>query len=943
MAWLGDPARSKVLHDAKGPMLALAARGWPLRGLVSDTALAAYLVRPDQRSYDLADLTLRYLKRELKQGSADDDQLSLEGLDGGGGDAADTAMLHARAVLDLADTLDGEIEQTGGTSLLADVELPLVDLLAVMEQTGIAVDTDHLESLESHFASEVRDAAGEAFRVIGKEINLGSPKQLQVVLFDELAMPKTKRTKTGYTTDADALQALYEKTEHPFLMALLRHRDVSRLRQTIEGLLKTVQSDGRIHTTFNQTIAATGRLSSTDPNLQNIPIRTEEGRRIREGFVVGQGFDCLMTADYSQIEMRIMAHLSEDALLIEAFKSGQDFHSITASRVFGVPAEDVTGGQRAKIKAMNYGLAYGLSAFGLGAQLRIDPGRGPRADGRVLRDVRWRPRLPRRSRRRGTPYRLHRDPLGPAPLPPRPDQRQPSAPRDGRADGAQRADPGLGGRPDQDRDAPRRRARSARRGWPHGCCSRCTTSSSSRSRPASASSSTRSYAARWAAPRISPSRSTSPSAPAAAGTTRRTDARRRESWAAHCSGRAHRRGAPSRGCGRTHALVGDEQHQHEHGVHTQHDAQQAEHGVRGQAEADDRREGDPGGVDAPAPTAGDEPVDDHHQTGQQRAEDGEEPQARPYVVVPRAADEDQREAREQSGGQRAEAPRTATDPMAAMKVRELSPEAIEGKATIETNCGRNSTALARIRPAAYRPASCELRTCRATIRSHVAEREEREQGLGVVHHLPHQRAETLACGTRPQVTVPEGVHPDGDRGDQRDRDRDRGPPGIRPPQREGHAEHQSRGTDADVDRRQRPPAAFALQDARQAADHGQRHGGDAQHGGHHPVVQLQGDVDDRRQGQQDRAEGERGHQCEPDQVRLDVVEVVLTGGESPGGRGLQPQEADVDDEQEVHPGREGAVPGRAEDVGARDREAVRRHVHDEDGDRDAATAPDRGG
>ena len=355
-------------------MLALAARGWPLHGLVSDTALAAYLVRPDQRSYDLADLTLRYLKRELKQGSTDDEsQLSLDGLEGGG-DAADTAMLHARAVLDLADTLDGEIEQTGGTALLADVELPLVDLLAALEQTGIAVDTDHLEALEAHFAGEVRDAAGEAFRVIGKEINLGSPKQLQVVLFDELGMPKTKRTKTGYTTDADALQALYEKTEHPFLMALLRHRDVSRLRQTIEGLLKTVQSDGRIHTTFNQTIAATGRLSSTDPNLQNIPIRTEEGRRIREGFVVGKGFDCLMTADYSQIEMRIMAHLSEDALLIEAFRSGQDFHSITASRVFGVPADEVTGGQRAKIKAMNYGLAYGLSAFGLGQQLRIDPG-----------------------------------------------------------------------------------------------------------------------------------------------------------------------------------------------------------------------------------------------------------------------------------------------------------------------------------------------------------------------------------------------------------------------------------------------------------------------------------------------------------------------------------------------------------------------------------------
>ncbi|WP_395694581.1 DNA polymerase I [Nocardioides sp.] len=370
-AWLADERQPKVLHDAKGPMLALAAWGTPLRGLARDTALSAYLARPDQRSYDLADLTVRYLKRELKQGGADDGQLSLDGL--GDQSSGEVEMLHARAVLDLAAALDAELEERGGTRLLAEVELPLVHLLATMEQVGIAVDTDHLEALEAHFAAEVRGAAQEAFAVIGKEINLGSPKQLQVVLFDELGMPKTKRTKTGYTTDADALQALYVKTEHPFLLHLLRHRDVSRLRQTIEGLLKTVAGDGRIHTTFNQTIAATGRLSSTDPNLQNIPIRTEEGRRIREGFVVGPGNDCLMTADYSQIEMRIMAHLSEDALLIEAFRSGRDFHSITAARVFDVPADDVTVEMRAKIKAMNYGLAYGLSAFGLGQQLGIEP------------------------------------------------------------------------------------------------------------------------------------------------------------------------------------------------------------------------------------------------------------------------------------------------------------------------------------------------------------------------------------------------------------------------------------------------------------------------------------------------------------------------------------------------------------------------------------------
>ncbi|CAN5126799.1 DNA polymerase I [soil metagenome] len=368
--WLSDPARPKVLHDAKGPMLALAAHGWDLRGVIFDTALAAYLVRPDERSYELADLTLRYLKRELR-GEADADQGALFADEGD--DLATAAMVHARATADLADVLRSAVESSGGTALMTQVELPLIALLALLERTGIAVDAEHLEALEAEFADEVRRAADEAFAVIGKEINLGSPKQLQVVLFDELGMPKTKRTKTGWTTDADALQSLYAQTGHPFLTALLRHRDVTRLRVTVEGLLKTVQPDGRIHTRFNQTIAATGRLSSTDPNLQNIPVRTEEGRRIRSGFVVGAGFESLMTADYSQIEMRIMAHLSEDRLLIEAFRSGQDFHSITAARVFSVPAEEVGAEQRAKIKAMNYGLAYGLSAFGLSQQLGIEP------------------------------------------------------------------------------------------------------------------------------------------------------------------------------------------------------------------------------------------------------------------------------------------------------------------------------------------------------------------------------------------------------------------------------------------------------------------------------------------------------------------------------------------------------------------------------------------
>jgi DNA polymerase I len=372
--WLGDPTRTKALHDGKGPMQALAARGLPLAGLSSDTALAAYLVRPDQRSYDLADLVLRHLARELRNDTESSGQGLLD-FSADGQAQAQAAMVRARAILDLSAALDVALEQTGGAALLAQIELPLIEVLAGMERVGIAADVPAMEELEAHFAAAVRDAQGDAYNAIGGEaINLGSPKQLQVVLFETLGMPKTKKTKTGYTTDADALTDLFAKTEHPFLEALLRHRDASRLRQTIEGLLKSVADDGRIHTTYQQTIAATGRLSSTDPNLQNIPIRTEQGRRIREVFVVGQGFESLMSADYSQIEMRIMAHLSGDEGLIAAFRSGEDLHRFVGSRVFGVPPAEVTSAMRSKIKAMSYGLAYGLSAFGLSRQLSITTG-----------------------------------------------------------------------------------------------------------------------------------------------------------------------------------------------------------------------------------------------------------------------------------------------------------------------------------------------------------------------------------------------------------------------------------------------------------------------------------------------------------------------------------------------------------------------------------------
>ncbi|MBW0106937.1 DNA polymerase I [Pseudonocardia sp. KRD291] len=380
-AWLADPSVPKAAHDVKAVLHGLRARGWTLDGLTSDTALAAYLAKPGQRTFDLADLALRYLRRELRTETEGDGQLSLlGGEDEADNAAAETEMLAASAVQELSDALDADLAERGGSELLAELELPLAFVLADLESAGIAVDADYLSGLESDFGSQVRQAASDAYEVIGKEINLGSPKQLQVVLFDELNMPKTKRTKTGYTTDADALQSLFEQTEHPFLQHLLLHRDATRLKVTVDGLIKSVADDGRIHTTYSQTIAATGRLSSTDPNLQNVPIRTAAGRRIRDAFVVGRdgaagsggtAYTELMTADYSQIEMRIMADLSEDAALIEAFRSQHDFHAETAARVFGVEATDVSIEQRAKIKAMNYGLAYGLSAYGLSAQLRI--------------------------------------------------------------------------------------------------------------------------------------------------------------------------------------------------------------------------------------------------------------------------------------------------------------------------------------------------------------------------------------------------------------------------------------------------------------------------------------------------------------------------------------------------------------------------------------------
>ena len=258
-------------------------------------------------------------------------------------------------------------------SVLRDIELPLVSVLAAMESLGIASNRGELERISTELAAQSAAHQADAYAAIGREVNLGSPKQLQTVLFEDLAMPKTRATKTGYTTDAKALQELQLSHPHPFLDALLAHRDSTKLHQIVEGLIASVTPDGRIHTTFDQTGTSTGRLSSSDPNLQNIPVRTEVGHQIRSTFVASDEADGLLTADYSQIEMRIMAHLSEDEGLIEAFQGGEDLHRFVGARIFDVSPDDVTPLMRTKVKAMSYGLAYGLSAYGLAQQLAITP------------------------------------------------------------------------------------------------------------------------------------------------------------------------------------------------------------------------------------------------------------------------------------------------------------------------------------------------------------------------------------------------------------------------------------------------------------------------------------------------------------------------------------------------------------------------------------------
>jgi DNA polymerase-1 len=350
--WATNGEVAKIAHDSKS-----LARINGVRGINFDTALAAYLVNPGVRSQELKDIQERWGDGSAINLSSPEQEL----------------LTSARVLFALKDSLTRELKERQLWELFMTMELPVAELLGRMEAVGIAVNKKGLAELAVFFEGEVSRETKAAHDSVGHEFNVASPKQLQVVLFDELNLPKTKKIKTGYTTDAESLDWLHQKSGHPVLTSLLRIRETKKLGTTVEGLINEIAKDGRIHTHFQQTVAATGRLSSTGPNLQNIPVRTEEGRRIRDCFTVGKGYVALLTADYSQIEMRIMAHLSHDEKLLAAFASGEDLHATVAGLVFGVKPAEVDPEMRRQMKAMSYGLAYGLSSYGLAVQLDISP------------------------------------------------------------------------------------------------------------------------------------------------------------------------------------------------------------------------------------------------------------------------------------------------------------------------------------------------------------------------------------------------------------------------------------------------------------------------------------------------------------------------------------------------------------------------------------------
>lgn len=321
-----------------------------------DVELAAYLLEPERSKYALSELSQKYLQEAAPE-SFDDEKAQ--------------AVWEAKAISRLYPLLGAKLEEEKLTHLMDTIELPLVEVLAAMEQNGVYVNRAHLAEKTEEVAGRLQTIEAAIYEMAGHDFNLNSPKQLGVVLFEELGLPVRKKTKTGYSTNAEVLESL--RLEHPIIEQILAYRLWSKLKSTyLDGIAGLIRTDtGRVHTNFNQTVTATGRLSSSDPNLQNIPVRTEEGRMIRALFEPGEGYDCLLSADYSQIELRLLAHMSGDENFIDAFKRGQDIHARTAAEVFGIPLEEVTPDLRRHAKAVNFGIVYGISDFGLARNLHI--------------------------------------------------------------------------------------------------------------------------------------------------------------------------------------------------------------------------------------------------------------------------------------------------------------------------------------------------------------------------------------------------------------------------------------------------------------------------------------------------------------------------------------------------------------------------------------------
>ena len=344
-AWLADADCQKLTVDSKELYKCCLCRKVQAQGLVDDVALAAYLADPGHNSYALADLSKRYL--------------------------ASTLPTDCENIAFLAVQLREQLKEYEQLALYEELELPLAPVLAKMELSGITPDMELLAQLNEDMTARIAQLEKQAMEQAGEEFNLKSPKQLGVILFERLQLPVIKKTKTGYSTDAKVLEALEGK--HPLIATILEHRKLAKLQSTyLDGLKPLVNAKtGRIHTHFQQTVTVTGRLSSTDPNLQNIPTRTEEGKQIRRIFVPGAGYDYLMSCDYSQVELRILACIAHDELLLDAFRHGQDIHARTAAEVFGVPLAEVTHEMRSRAKAVNFGIVYGISDFGLAKQLDV--------------------------------------------------------------------------------------------------------------------------------------------------------------------------------------------------------------------------------------------------------------------------------------------------------------------------------------------------------------------------------------------------------------------------------------------------------------------------------------------------------------------------------------------------------------------------------------------